>query len=73
MKRYIYNKISTLAPLVVATAFLVSCSKDFLEPDPLSFYEPETTFTTEPGLQAVLANADKGLRNNYIHYKLIFK
>ncbi len=68
MKRYIKNNISKLVPLVAATALLVSCSKDFLEPDPLSFYEPETTFTTESGLQATLAIADKGLRNNYIHY-----
>jgi hypothetical protein len=52
----------------VASALLVSCSEDFLEPDPLSFYEPETTFSTESGLQAVLASADKQLRNNYIHY-----
>ena len=59
MKRYIKNKISILVPLVVAAALLVSCSKDFLEPDPLSFYEPETTFTTESGLQATLAIADK--------------
>lgn len=68
MKRYIKNKISTLVPLVVVTALLVSCSDNFLEPDPLSLFEPEATFTTEAGLQAVLANADKGLRNNYIHY-----
>ncbi|WP_035651343.1 MULTISPECIES: RagB/SusD family nutrient uptake outer membrane protein [unclassified Flavobacterium] len=68
MKKYIKNKISTLVPLVAVTALLVSCSKDFLEPDPLSFYEPETTFSTESGLQAVLASADKQLRNNYIHY-----
>nr|WP_294932542.1 RagB/SusD family nutrient uptake outer membrane protein [uncultured Flavobacterium sp.] len=67
MKGYIKNRISILAPLV-ATALLVSCSKDFLEPDPLSFYEPETTFTTEAGVQAILASADKQLRNNYIHY-----
>lgn len=68
MKKYIQNRISTLVPLVAVTALLVSCSKDFLEPDPLSFYEPETTFTTETGLQATLASADKQLRNNYIHY-----
>ena len=68
MKTYIKNKILVLAPLAVASALLVSCSKDFLEPDPLSFYEPETTFQTESGLQATLAIADKGLRNNYIHY-----
>jgi hypothetical protein len=52
----------------VASALLVSCSEDFMEPDPLSFYEPETTFSTESGLQAVLASADKQLRNNNIHY-----
>lgn len=68
MKKYIKNKIATLIPLVVVAALLVSCSEDFLEPDPLSFYEPEATFTTESGLQAVLAGADKQLRNNYIHY-----
>jgi hypothetical protein len=68
MKRYIKNKMATFIPLVVVAALLVSCSEDFLEPDPLSFYEPETTFTTESGLQAVLASADKQLRNNYIHY-----
>ena len=60
--------MATLVPFVVVAALLVSCSEDFLEPDPLSFYEPETTFTTESGLQAVLASADKQLRNNYIHY-----
>ncbi|WPO78363.1 RagB/SusD family nutrient uptake outer membrane protein [Flavobacterium sp. KACC 22761] len=68
MKKYIKNKILMLAPLAVASALMVSCSEDFLEPDPLSFYEPETTFSTESGLQAVLASADKQLRNNYIHY-----
>ncbi|MBA4321024.1 MAG: RagB/SusD family nutrient uptake outer membrane protein, partial [Flavobacterium sp.] len=68
MKRYIKIKIIKLVPIVIVAALFSSCSKDFLEPDPLSFYEPETTFTTESGLQATLAIADKGLRNNYIHY-----
>lgn len=67
MKKYIKNKILMLVPLV-ASALLVSCSEDFLEPDPLSIYEPGTTFSTESGLQAVLASADRQLRNNYIHY-----
>ncbi|MFL9830270.1 RagB/SusD family nutrient uptake outer membrane protein [Flavobacterium sp. ST-87] len=68
MKRYIKNNISKLAPLVVVAALFSSCSKDFLEPDPLSFYEPGTTFSTESGLQATLAIADRALRGNYIHY-----
>jgi hypothetical protein len=68
MKKYINNKIIKFAPLVVVAALFVSCSKDFLDPDPLSFYEPETTFSTESGLQATLAIADRALRGNYIHY-----
>ncbi|WP_431242225.1 hypothetical protein ACQ9BO_20280 [Flavobacterium sp. P21] len=68
MKKYIKNKISRLVPFAVLAVMASSCSKDFLEADPLSFYDPETTFTTEAGLQATLAQCDKQLRNNYIHY-----
>ena len=68
MKRYIQNKITRLVPFIVLAALFGSCSKDFLEADPLSFYEPENTFNTEAGLQATLALCDKQLRNNYIHY-----
>jgi hypothetical protein len=58
------------APVIAACGALLiaSCSKEFLKPDPLSFYEPATTFSTESGLQAALANCDKNLRNNWTHY-----
>jgi hypothetical protein len=39
-----------------------SCSEEFLKPDPLSFYEPTTTFSTESGLKASLAICDRHLR-----------
>lgn len=39
----------------------------FLEPKPLSFYDPTTTFTTEAGLQATMAAADKQLRDIWIN------
>jgi len=68
MKKYIKNKITRLVPIAVLAVLASACSKDFLESDPLSFYEPETTFSTEAGLQATLALCDKQLRNNYIHY-----
>lgn len=42
-----------------------SCSESFLEPDPLSIYEPDKTFTTESGLKAALATCDISLRNFY--------
>ncbi len=41
---------------------MVSCGDSFLEQDPLSFYEPATTYSTEAGLQAALAQCDKQLK-----------
>lgn len=48
---------------------LTSCSVDFLKPDPLSFYEPAKTFSTEEGLQSVLATADRHLRTYWTYYE----
>jgi len=39
-----------------------SCSKDFLTPKPLSFYEPNATFTTEAGLMSAMAISDRHLK-----------
>ena len=55
------NKKKGLSGLTAAACgllLLCGCS-DFLEPKPLSFYDPTTTFTTEAGLQATMAAADK--------------
>jgi hypothetical protein len=41
---------------------LSGCSEDFLKPDPLSFYEPTTTFSSESGLKAALAICDRHLK-----------
>ncbi len=51
-----------LALLMGGTILLSSCSEDFLKPDPLSFYEPTTTFSTESGLQAAMAICDRTLK-----------
>ncbi|WBL26490.1 RagB/SusD family nutrient uptake outer membrane protein [Zunongwangia sp. HGR-M22] len=69
MKKFNKNKIAKVAALVLATMMITSCSEDFLEPDPLSFYEPEATFSTESGLEATIAMADKSLRGYWIHYE----
>ena len=48
------NKKKGLSGLTAAACgllLLCGCS-DFLEPKPLSFYDPTTTFTTEAGLVA---------------------
>ncbi|MDR1981205.1 MAG: RagB/SusD family nutrient uptake outer membrane protein [Tannerellaceae bacterium] len=41
---------------------LGGCSEDFLKPDPLSFYEPTATFSSESGLQAAMAICDRHLK-----------
>ena len=56
--------IFTKACMVLAATALVnvSCTDDFLKQDPLSFYNPENTYTTESGLQSALAMCDYGLK-----------
>lgn len=54
-----------LAILVSSAIFLGSCAESFLDPDPLSFYEPNATFSTESGLKASLAICDRHLKLYY--------
>ena len=49
------------------SALFQSCSENFLKPVPLSFYDPESTLSTEAGLQAVLAMCDRHLRHYWTH------
>lgn len=69
MKNNIKNKLSKGFLILMGAAFLSSCTDDFLKPDPLSFYEPETTFTTESGLKSVLAMCDRHLRLYWTNYE----
>ncbi|MDR2466398.1 MAG: RagB/SusD family nutrient uptake outer membrane protein, partial [Prevotellaceae bacterium] len=74
MKRIYQNRKSALLAtmlisLLCGSIFFVSCSRDFLKPDPLSFYEPTTTFSTESGLQAALAMADRHLRTYWTYWE----
>ena len=68
MKDYIKNKITKGVLALIGAMILTGCAESFLEPDPLSFYEPETTFTTESGLQATMAMADRHLRLYWTNY-----
>lgn len=61
--KYINKNLGLL--LIGATITLSSCKDSFLVPDPLSFYEPSATFTTESGLKAALAQADRNLKLYY--------
>ncbi len=49
-----------------AASMLASCSDSFLEQDPLSFYEPQATYTTEAGLQAALAKCDRSIKEIFM-------
>jgi hypothetical protein len=53
----------TFVALFAGCAILLGgCSAEFLKPDPLSFYEPTTTFSTESGLMSALAVCDRHLK-----------
>jgi len=55
------------ALLIGSTILLGGCSENFLNPDPLSFYEPGATFTTESGLLSAMAICDRHLKLYYAH------
>lgn len=48
--------------LASAALLTTGCTDDFLKQDPLSFYNPENTYTTESGLKAAMAMCDYGLK-----------
>ena len=56
------NILKGCAAEMLAAISLTGCGDKFLEQDPLSFYEPTTTYSTEAGLQAALAQCDKQLK-----------
>ena len=56
------NKLFKGCMVFASLTMLSSCADSFLKQDPLSFYEPKTTYATESGLQAALAMCD-------LHYK----
>ncbi len=51
--------------VIVTFLLLISCSRSFLEPQPLSFYAPENVLIDEKGLQAIVDNALVKLREEY--------
>ena len=57
MKKYINTLYRGSAIAVLAA--MTACSDSFLEQDPLSFYEPTTTYSTEEGLKSAMAMSDR--------------
>ncbi|MDR2274997.1 MAG: RagB/SusD family nutrient uptake outer membrane protein [Sphingobacterium sp.] len=51
-----------IAAMLAGTLAISSCSKEFLQPDPLSIYLPNETFNTESGLLSAMAICDRHLK-----------
>ena len=66
MKQYINNFCKGSALVAAFATMTTACSDSFLEQDPLSFYEPTTTYSTEEGLLAALTMCDKTLKTYII-------
>ena len=47
MKNNLFKSVS----LTLVLSTLASCSESWLDPEPLSFYEPNITFSTVEGLE----------------------
>ena len=61
MKITLYNTARMIL-LGIALQLPLSCSKSWLKPDPLSFYEPSVTFTSREGLEAAITSCNRNLR-----------
>ncbi len=59
--------IKTTLIILMAVLFTgsISCKKDWLKPQPLSFYEPDLTYVDAPAMQAALVAAARNLRLEY--------
>lgn len=61
MKRIIKIPYILLIPVVL----LISCSKDWLKPEPLSFFAPENIYVNEKGFEALLVTLRKNLTYDF--------
>ncbi|MBO9563888.1 MAG: RagB/SusD family nutrient uptake outer membrane protein [Niastella sp.] len=72
MKKTLQTILSrkTAVALVLAgtLATQTGCNKDFLSPEPTSFYAPDGTLINKAGLDAALATADRHLRTYWTYF-----
>jgi SusD family. len=55
------NNILRAILFCTSLSLSAGCTKEFLEPEPLSFFEPSVTFTTPEGLQAAITTCNRNL------------
>jgi len=69
--KYFRKPHGALFIFALIAATLLGCKKNFLEPDPLSFFEPDATFTTQSGLDAAMAISDRHLRSYWTYTSVV--
>lgn len=62
--KFINNKRICLS-IFSLMLILTSCSEDWLEPEPRSFFAPENTFVDKAGFESLLLSSRKQLRHEY--------
>jgi len=70
MKKNIMKTIKSLALILSLFLISVSCSEEWLEPDPLSFFSPENVYVDKAGFESLLVTMRKDLKmenTNYIN------
>src|SRR5690606_9716940 len=61
-------KIRFLVPVFFTLFLCISCSDNWLEPEPLSFFAPENVYVDEAGFESLLITMRKNLKRE--HYGL---
>jgi len=67
--------INFVAVALIIPASLVSCSDEFLQPEPLSFFAPENVYMDQAGFESLLATMRKNLlsehngQNNFMSHQ----
>lgn len=59
----LFNIYSRCVMGLAAVAMLTGCKDNFLDPDPQSFFSPESTYATEAGLQSAMARCDRSYKD----------
>ncbi|MBE8721146.1 RagB/SusD family nutrient uptake outer membrane protein [Sphingobacterium pedocola] len=59
-KRILYSIV-----VLISGSAVISCSKEWLKPEPLSFYAPENLLINKEGFESMLVTARKNLRNSF--------
>jgi hypothetical protein len=66
MKTIIYKRLCTTLFVLPLFVGMISCSDNWLKPEPLSFYAPENVLITKPGLESSLVTSRSLMRAEFI-------